>query len=248
VGLALALVQETVGVQAAKNLAGREGATRGEVTRSGAIWYNAGRVIYRARESDPEGERVTDIEVLERDERGRLLRQIHAERGVRLSPQLWRFENAVVRSFEPESPDTPPRYERFADQTLPLAADRTPRLHPDELAALQLPTLGDYVSAVLGAGGSPGPARFVYHQRASAPALALLFALLAVPLAISIDTSAALARRALQGVVWIAAFIFLRDGAASFAQAGGPAAVWLPWSVLALFVTLAAVQLYRSPR
>jgi lipopolysaccharide export LptBFGC system permease protein LptF len=248
VGLALALVQETVGVQAAKNLAGREGATRGEVTRSGAIWYNAGRVIYRARESDPEGERVTDIEVLERDERGRLLRQIHAERGVRLSPQLWRFENAVVRSFQPESPDTPPRYERFADQTLPLAADRTPRLHPDELAALQLPTLGDYVSAVLGAGGSPGPARFVYHQRASAPALALLFALLAVPLAISIDTSAALARRALQGVVWIAAFIFLRDGAASFAQAGGPAAVWLPWSVLALFVTLAAVQLYRSPR
>jgi lipopolysaccharide export LptBFGC system permease protein LptF len=101
---------------------------------------------------------------------------------------------------------------------------------------------------VLAGGGSPGPARFVYHQRASAPALALLFALLAVPLAVSIDTSAALARRALQGVVWIAAFIFLRDGAASFAQAGGPAALWLPWSVLALFFTLAAVQLFRSPR
>jgi lipopolysaccharide export LptBFGC system permease protein LptF len=247
-GFALALVQETVGVRAAAALANREGAIRGELTRSGAIWYNAGRVIYSARESDPEGERVADIEVLERDARGRLLRQIHAERAVRISPQQWRFENAVVRTFEPDSPATPPRFERFADQTLALAADRTPRLHPDELAALELPTLGDYVSAVLAAGGSPGPARFVYHERASEPALALLFALLAVPLAIRVDTSAALARRALQGVVWVTVFIFLRDGSASFAQTGGPAALWLPWSVVGVFFALATIQLLRSPR
>lgn len=247
-GLSLALLQETVGVRAAEALAGREGVTRGEVTRSGAIWYNAGRVIYRARESDTEGERVADIEVLERDTQGRLLRQIHAEQGVRVSPQQWRFENAVVRTFEPDAPATAPRFERFADVTLALAADRTPRLHPDELAALQLPTLGDYVSAVLAAGGSPGPARFAYHQRASAPAVALLFALLAVPLALTIETSAALARRALQGVVWIAVFLFFRDGAASFAQTGGSAALWLPWATLGLFFSLAAIQLIRAPR
>jgi lipopolysaccharide export LptBFGC system permease protein LptF len=247
-GLGLAFVQETVGVQAAETLAGYEGATRGEVTRSGAIWYNAGRVIYRARESDPEGERVTDIEVLERDPEGRLLRHIRAEHAVRLSPQQWRFEQAVVRTFEPAAPETPPRFERFADVTLPLAADRTPRLHPDELAALQLPTLGDYVSAVLAAGGNPGPARFAFHQRASAPAIALLFTLLAVPLALTIETSAALARRALEGVVWIAVFLFLRDGAGSFAQAGGPAALWLPWGTLALFFALAGIQLVRAPR
>ena len=248
VGLGLAFVQETVGVRAAEVLAGREGTSRGQLTRSGAIWYNAGRVIYRARESDPEGERVVDIEVLERDVRGRLLRHIHADLGVRLSPQLWRFENAVVRSFEPDDPATPPRFERFAEQTLSLAADRTPRLHPDELAALELPTLGDYVSAVLAAGGSPGPARFVFHQRASAPALALVFALLAVPLALRVETSAALAGRALLGVLFVAAFVFLREGASTFAQAGGPAALWLPWSVVAAFLAVAAVQLYRSPR
>jgi lipopolysaccharide export LptBFGC system permease protein LptF len=248
VGLGLALVQETAGVRAAAALAGREGAIRGELTRSGAIWYNAGRVIYSARESDPEGERVADIEVLERDGDGRLLRQIHAERAIRISPQQGRFENAVERSVTPDWPATPPRFERFAEQTLELAADRTPRLHPDELAALELPTLGDYVSAVLAAGGSPGPARFVYHQRASAPALALLFALLAVPLAVRVDTSAALARRALEGVVWITVFIFLRDGAGSFAQAGGPAALWLPWATLGLFFAVAAVQLFRAPR
>ena len=155
-GFALALVQETAGVRAAGALAGRTGAMRGELTRSGAIWYNAGRVIYSARESDPEGERVADIHVLERDMQGHLLRQIHAERAVRLSPQLWRFENAVVRSFDPSSPTTPPRFERAKDITLPLASDRTPRLHPDELAALTLPTLGDYVSVGAQRGRQPG--------------------------------------------------------------------------------------------
>jgi lipopolysaccharide export LptBFGC system permease protein LptF len=247
-GLGLALVQETAGVRAAAVLAGRTGAMRGELTRSGAIWYNAGRVIYSARESDPEGERVADIHVLERDERGHLLRQIHAERAVRVSPQQWRFENAVVRSFDPASPTTPPRFERAAGVTLELAADRTPRLHPDELAALTLPTLGDYVSAVLAAGGSPGPARFVFHQRASAPVLCLLFALLAVPLALSIETSAALAQRALEGVVWLAVFLFLRDAAGGAAQPGGPPALWLPWGIVGLFFALAAVRLARSPR
>jgi lipopolysaccharide export LptBFGC system permease protein LptF len=248
VGLALALVQETAGVRAAGALAGREGAMRGELTRSGAIWYSAGRVIYSARESDPEGERVADIQVLERDEQGRLQRQIHAERAARLSPQVWRFEKAVVRTFAPESPTTPPRFERFEEVTLPLAEDRTPRLNPDELAALSLPTLGDYVSAVLAAGGSPGPARFVFHQRASAPPLALLFALLAVPLALSIETTGALARRALQGVLWVGLVLFLRDAAGGVAQAGGSSAVWLPWATLAGFTLLAGVRLVFSPR
>lgn len=247
-GLGLALVQETAGVRAASILAGRTGAMRGEVTRSGTIWYNAGRVIYSARESDAEGERVADIHVLERDRKGRLLRQIHAERAVRLSPQQWRFENAVVRTFDPAAPTTPPRFERFANETLELSSDRTPRLHPDELAALTLPTLGDYVSAVLAAGGSPGPARFAFHQRASAPALCLLFALLAVPLALGVETGGALAQRALQGVLWVAAFLFLRDGVGSVAEAGGPPAVWLPWATVALFFALATLQLARSPR
>jgi lipopolysaccharide export LptBFGC system permease protein LptF len=153
-----------------------------------------------------------------------------------------------VRTFDPASPTTPPRFERAAEKTLELAADRTPRLHPDELAALTLPTLGDYVSAVLGAGGSPGPARFAFHQRASAPALCLLFALLAVPLALTVETGGALAQRALQGVVWVALFLFVRDGVGGVAQTGGPSAMWLPWATVAFFFALATIQLIRSPR
>jgi lipopolysaccharide export LptBFGC system permease protein LptF len=247
-GLLLALAQETVGVRAAAVLAELSGARRGLVTRSGSIWYNAGRVIYSAREADAEGERVKDIHVFERDERGRLLRHVHAESAERLSPQRWRFEQAVVRSFDPDAPTAEPRFERSAEVTLELAADRTPRLDPSELAALPLPTLGDYVRAVMAAGGSPGPARVAYHERASAPALALLFALLAVPLALSIEVTRGLALPALLSVMLVAAFLFARAAGSGFAQSGGPLAAWLPWATLGAFLLFAGVQLARAPR
>jgi lipopolysaccharide export LptBFGC system permease protein LptF len=247
-GLALSLVQETAGVRAAAALAERTGAMRGELTRSGVIWYHAGRVVYSAREADAEGERVRDIQVFERDEHGRLLRHIQAERAERLAPQRWRFEEAAVRSYDPAAPTAPPRFERAAEVTLELAEDRTPRLHPDELAALPLPTLAEYVGAVSEAGGSPGPARIALHARATAPALALLFAALAVPLALSIERSRGLALPALQGVLWVAAFLMVREAGSGLAQAGGPLAVWLPWSTLALFLAFAGVQLARAPR
>ena len=248
IGIALLAVQETAGVRAAAALAELNGIRRGEVTHSGAVWYQAGRVVYSARESDADGERVTDIHVLERDEQGRLLRQIQAERAVRLSPQQWRFEQAVVRSFDPSQPTRPPSFERAEVVTLELATDRAPRLHPDELAALPLPMLADYVSSVRATGGSPGPARFAFHQRASALTLALLFALLALPLALAVEADGALARHALQGVLWIALFLFLRAAAGGFAKSGGPSAVWLPWATVGTFLAFGAFRLARTPR
>jgi lipopolysaccharide export LptBFGC system permease protein LptF len=248
IGIGFGFVQETAGVRAAAVLSERDADVHGELTRSGLIWYQAGRVVYSARESDPEGERVTDIHVLERDEQGRLLRQIQAERALRLGPQQWRFEQAVVRSFDPSQPTLPPKFERFAEVTLELAADRTPRLHPSELATLPIPFLADYVRSALAAGGSPGPARFALHQRASAPAVALLFAMLAIPLALSVESGGGLALRALQGVLWVSGFLFLRDAAGGFAAPGGAAALWLPWSLVAVFLALATLRLARTPR
>jgi hypothetical protein len=53
-----------------------------------------------------------------------------------------------------------------------------------------------------------------------------------VPLALSVETGGALAQRALQGVLWVAAFLFLRDTA----------------DAVALFFALATLQLIRAPR
>jgi lipopolysaccharide export LptBFGC system permease protein LptF len=97
-------------------------------------------------------------------------------------------------------------------------------------------------------GGSPGPARALLHERATAPALALLLAAIAVPLALRIERSGGLAFPAFQGVLLVAAFLFVRGAGAALAPTGGPLAVWLPWGTLALFLAFAGVQLARSPR
>ena len=247
-GALLAVVQESAGVSAAAVLAEKTGAMRGELMRSGVIWYHAGRVVYSAREADAEGERVRDIHVFVRDEDGRLERHIQAARAERLSPQRWSFEQAVVRTFDPADPTAPPHFERAEQVTLELPADRTPRLHPAELAALPLPTLAEYVSSVLELGGSPGPARLVLHERATAPVLAFLLAALAVPLALGIERSGGLALPAFQGVLLVAALLFARGAGGALGQSGGPLAVWLPWGTLGLFLAFAGVQLARSPR
>jgi lipopolysaccharide export LptBFGC system permease protein LptF len=88
----------------------------------------------------------------------------------------------------------------------------------------------------------------VLHERATAPALVLLFAALAVPLALGIERSGGLALPALQGVLLVAAFMFARGAGAALAQTGGPLAVWLPWGTVALFLAFAGAQLARSPR
>ena len=121
-GLALALVQETAGVRAAGALAGRTGAMRGELTRSGAIWYNAGRVIYSARESDPEGERVADIHVLERDERRPpAAPDPRRARGAPVAPAVALRER---RGAELRSRALPPR--RPASSARPTSRSRSP--------------------------------------------------------------------------------------------------------------------------
>jgi len=248
VGIVLGLVQESAGVRAAAALAEKTGERHGALMRSGVIWYHAGRVIYSAREADAEGERVRDIQVFQRDEQGRLERLIQAAQAERLSPQRWSFEDAVIRSFDPSDPTAAPRFERASERVLELPADRTPRLDPSELAALPLPTIAEYVTAVREAGGSAGPARVVLHDRASAPLVALLLAALAVPFALGIERSGGLAFPAFQGVLAVSAFLFLRGAGITLGSTGGVLAVAMPWGTLALFSAGAAVQLARSPR
>jgi lipopolysaccharide export system permease protein len=248
VGLALGVVQESAGVQAAAVLAEKTGERDGRLMRSGVIWYQAGRVIYSAREADAEGNRLREVQILQRDEQGRLERHIQAARAERLTPQRWSFEDAVVRTFDPEDPSAAPRYERAEQRTLELPADRAPRLDPAELAALPLEAIAEYVSAVQAAGGSAGPARVVLHERATAPILALLLAALAVPLALGIERSGGLAFAAFQGVMWVAAFLFLRGAGVTVGSSGGVLAVIMPWGSLALFSCFAALMLVRSPR
>lgn len=244
------LLTETITVRstaALGSLSGRESA--GQISlRSGSIWYHTGRFIYNIRNPDAAGEGVDDIQVYERDERGRLVRRVDAAHAVRLAPNRWRFEDATVRVFLPDDPVEPPRVERAQEIELTLSSDRSPRLLQQELASLPLWELSDYVGTVLESGGDPGRARAQLHARLTGPLLAVLFALLALPLGLKVETTRNLALPALQGVGLLFVFLLAREYGMSFSRHGALSAALVPWMVLAVFFAWGGIQLARVPR
>ena len=216
--------------------------------RSGTIWYHTGRIVYNIRNPDADGEGVEDIHVYERDEEGRLVRRVDAAHAVRLEPNLWRFEDATVRTFDPEDSLAPPRTVRRERIELKLASDRSPVLLQQELASLPLWELADYVGAVLARGGDPGRARAQLHARFTSPLLAILFALPAIPLGLRVESTRTMALPALQGVAVLFVFLMAREYGMSFSRHGAVSAAVVPWAVLALFFAAGGFQLARAPQ
>jgi lipopolysaccharide export system permease protein len=236
------LANETLTVRASAALTKQAGApSAGVEVRAGTIWYHTGRYVYNIRSADAGSDSVRDIRVFERNDAGRLVRLIQAVRARRLAPHEWRFEGATVRSFDPAHPEAPPRVERAREITLRLEEERSPRLLQAEIAALPVWTLSRYVQA------SPqdARARSLLHQRLTGPLLVLLFALLAVPLALRVERTRSLALPALEGVVVLFAFLLAREYGASFAAASATAAGAAPWLIVLAFAALGALQLSR---
>lgn len=249
---ALSLVlTETVTVRS-QELLGRlsaDGNGGGQISlRSGTIWYHTGRFVYNIRNPDASGDGVEDIHVYERDDRGRLVRRIHAAHAVRLAPNLWRFEDATIRVFDPDQPLTPPRVEEARSAELALSSDRSPRMLQEELASLPIWQLWSYVRTVLESGGDPGRARAQLHARLTGPLLVVLFAVLAVPLGLRVELTRNLAVPALQGVAVLFVFLLAREYGASFSRHGALAAAVVPWTVLGVFFAWGSLQLARVPR
>ena len=246
-GLTLVLT-EAVTVRAAAAIHERSGQPTDISLRSGTIWYHTGRFIYNIRDPDPDSEAVRDVRVLERNERGRLVRVIHARKATRLRPRHWRFEDATVRRFDPDHPAAEPEVERAATLDMELAEERSPRLLESQLSGLSLATLSRYVGQVLDHGGDPGRAREVLHQRLTIPFLVLLFALLAVPLGLRVEQTRSLSLPALEGVIVLFVFVSLREYGPALAPGVGVSAAAALWSVVALFFAYGTWSFLRIPR
>lgn len=249
IALIALVLNETVSLRAAAALRAGRGSSVGEVTlRSGTIWYHTGRFIYNIRDPQPGSDTVRDVRVFERNAEGRLIRLVTAEEATRLAPHRWRFKHATVRRFDPTQAKKPPTVERAEQITLELGEDRTPHLQQAELAVLPLSTLSDYVGAVLADGGNPGRARALLHSRLTVPFLVILFALLAVPLGLSVEQTRSMALPALQGVGLLFVFLVAREYSASFGARGELSAAMAPWLTLLVFFAFGSWRLSRVPQ
>lgn len=243
------ILNETVTVPASSSLEERVGAPSGDVElRSGTIWYHTGRFVYNLRDPDPDEQTVRDIRVFERDAAGRLVRLIRAKQARREGPGVWRFRDAIVRSFAPEVPDAPPSVQRSPDITLELAEERSPRLLREELAALPVWTLARHVASVRMSGDVAPAAEALLSARLSGPLLVILFALLAVPLALRVEQTQSVALPAVQAALILFIFLTAHEYVPRFAGLNSPSAAFAPWFVLMLFFAYGAWRLARSPR
>jgi lipopolysaccharide export system permease protein len=239
---------EDFAAPAAAALAARNNPSGGDVrVRAGGVWYDAGRVVYWARAVDASGV-VHDVRVYERNAAGQLVRTIAAARGTRLAPQRWEFQDAIVREIDPAARGAPAHERRAARAVLELAADRSPKLRPEELAGMPLATLRRTVSEHLAAGTHSGDARIVLHNRLSSPAAVFAFTLLALPLALRSEGRRSLARAALQGAALLIVYVIARDMGSTFAAGDRALAAAFPWLTLAALTLLALLLLARSPR
>lgn len=237
------LANETLTVRASAALAKASGATSGGVElRAGTIWYHTGRYVYNIRSADAGSDSVRDIRVFERNEDGRLVRLIHAARARRLAPHEWRFEGATVRMFDPEAPAAPPKVERAREVKLRLEEERTPTLLQAEISALPVWTLARHLEAA----PEDARARALLHQRLTAPLLVLLFALLAIPLALRVERTRSLALPALQGVITLFVFLMVREYGVGFAIGSAATATPAPWLIVLAFGGIGAVQIARA--
>lgn len=236
------VLNETVGVGAAAALQTRTGDPGELAVGDGTIWSHTGRFVYHIVEPTAPDVGGASVTVYERNAAGRLIRTIHAVDAEQLGPELWRFEAATIRRFDPDTPGKPPEIEQHPDVTLELVDDRRPPMLRAQLETLPVWTLAKYAG---GRRDSPGLQSLV-HQRLSAPLLVLLFALLAVPLGLRVEQTRSLAGPALQGVALLFVFLLAREYTTTL-TANPLLAAAAPWTVLLLFGTWGAVSLYRTP-
>jgi lipopolysaccharide export system permease protein len=249
ISLAALILNETVTVPASSSLREQLGVRAGEIyLRSGTIWYHTGRFVYNIRSPNRRDDSVRDIRVFERDEAGRLVRLIQAERAHRKAPSIWEFQNATVRSFDPANPEASPSVERSPSITLELAEERSPRLLEAELATLPVWTLARHVIAVRAGGDEAPGAEALLSERLSIPFLVILFALLAIPVSLRIEHTQSIALPAVQAVLLLFLFLTAREYVPRFASLGAVAASFAPWLVLTPFFAFGAWRLARIPR
>lgn len=245
---------ETLGVDAARTrvspgaAAGPEGAGRVEI-HGGGIWHRSGQVIYNGRGPGPGGVGIRDVRVFEMDERGGLLRTVRAGEAQRISPEQWRFKDAVVHSFDPRDKSAAPRVQRAAEITLDLRSERGLRLDALELRALPLPALRRYAHGLEQAGADAGGALALLSGRLALPLVSLALIVFFLAFGLRAEQSGALSRSILKSILVVSALLVLAEYSEALAgEMGGDFAPLLPFLAPAGFGALGLFLLWRAAR
>lgn len=244
-GVALAS-NETVVLRAARAVERLEQG-RDFALQRGSFWHGSGDTIYNVRDADPATRTLEGITILELTPAGRLHRSLQAPQARVARDGRWILEGALVRRFEGAALDAPAT-ERHASLVLPAPQQSDKLLLDERASTLSIADLETAIRSRGEGGGEVRRFRALLHERLSDPITVLLFAWLAIPLALRVEQTRSLATPALQGVVLIVAFFFAKSLGSTLASQGAAPAALTPWAILMSFAAFAAWQLRQVPR
>lgn len=245
--LAALTANETILLGATREFTRFENPGQSMAFRRGSFWYHRGDRFYNVREADAENQEMRGVTVYALDDAGRLLETVRAERALVEEGDRWLLQNAEIRRFDPNDPAAGPKLETVAAQPIMMAGNDLEMLDAGG-QTLSVPELLDVIAIRRSENRSAARYRSMLHARLAEPGTVLVFALLALPLGLTVERTRSLAVSALGGIGLIAAFRATWHVSTLLGRSGFGISAAAPWLVLALFGVLGAVMLLRSPR
>lgn len=188
--------------------------------RQGSFWYYKGRTIVNISSADPTSATLQGVRLFELNDRGRLLRSIEAPEVAIDEEDVWRFQNAIIRSYQPGKPDAPTFVERVSEFSLRVHDRNTIQMIETDLQSLSIVELREYVASRLDSGEDAHRIQAVLYARYSEPVLVILFALLAAPLGLMVESRGNFGFPVLIGIGTVAAYFTLHSISATLASEG----------------------------
>jgi lipopolysaccharide export system permease protein len=248
--LATALLHETVILDADRIWSGQTDAPEEELDfgRS-AFWMRTGPMITRVGRADEASRSLYDVEIFDRAANGAVARVILADR-VEVDPSgRWRIQDARIWRFDPRRVEVAPRFEEHATVELDPSSMNAHVLRGADPVHLPIRKLHRYLAAK----PTDPPSvlrrmRAQLHERLASPWLVLVFAWLAIPMALRVDQRGHIAGPAVAAVVLLATFFMAQTAGESLAQQELFPVGWTPWLTIATFSLLTGFMLKTRRR
>jgi LPS export ABC transporter permease LptG len=242
------VVNETLLLGATREFTRLEHPGQPVVFRRGSFWYHSGDTFYNVQEADRETRTLRGVRIFQVDEQRRLVEAIRAQEVLVLENDHWQLRQASLRRFDPAAPTAPPVIEHLEETVLEMMGEEELALLDAGETTLSLFQLLEAVQ--LRARDNRDDLRFraALYARLAEPVTVLVFALLAMPIGLSVERTRNIAVSALVGIAAVAVFHTVWHVATLLPNSGFAAAAIGPWVALIAFAGAGVLLFLRTPR
>ena len=159
----------------------------------------------------------------------------------------WLLHDARIRRFDPEDPAASPEVVDVAEKRIVMVGNDLELLDAGG-QTLSMPQLIEVIAIRANENRPTERYTSMLHARLAEPATVLVFALLALPIGLTVERTRSLAISALFGIGLLAGFRASWHVATLLGRSGFEVSAVAPWTVLGVFALLGAALLLRSPR